>query len=59
LASLKVVPDNDPVALRTFSYKLSAILAGLINEDFHQDFFGKVNQVAHFNVKQALGRDLQ
>jgi Protein of unknown function (DUF1759) len=37
LASLKAVPDNDPVALRTFSYKLSAILAGLINEDFHQD----------------------
>ena len=37
LASLKAVPDGDPVALRTFSYKLGAIFAGLVNEDFHQD----------------------
>ena len=37
LASLNAVPDNDPVALRSFSYKLNAILAGLINEDFHQE----------------------
>ena len=37
LASLNAVPANDPVALRTFYYNLSAILAGLINEDFHQD----------------------
>ena len=37
LASLNAVPDNDPVALRSFSYKLNAILAGLINKDFHQD----------------------
>jgi hypothetical protein len=38
LFSLKSVPDGDPFALRTFSYKVNAILAGLMNEDFHQSF---------------------
>jgi len=31
------VPDGDPVAFHTFSFKLTAIFAGLVNENFHQD----------------------
>jgi hypothetical protein len=38
LFSLKAVPDGDPFALRTFSYKVNAILADLMNENFHQAF---------------------
>ena len=37
LHTLTAVPDNNPIALRDFSYNLNAILSGLMNDEFHHD----------------------